>query len=161
MKITPKWSLFLNGSLRYSNIQNNADVTESQSGFGWNFNFSQNYKFNDKFTIASFIGLWREPKTIQTTFPLGTWHNIAFNYKVFKNKVNISLRAVNFLIKDWDNKIITRDKNFTNTNITTLPRRAAVLALTWNFGKLTENVSKKKGVTNDDILNRPAAPTGN
>jgi hypothetical protein len=25
-----------------------------------------------------------------------------------------------------------------------------VLALTWNFGKLTESVSKKKGVMNDD-----------
>jgi hypothetical protein len=36
-----------------------------------------------------------------------------------------------------------------------------VLALTWNFGKLTENVSKKKGVSNDDILTRPAAPAGN
>ena len=36
-----------------------------------------------------------------------------------------------------------------------------VLALTWNFGKLTENVSKKKGVNNDDILTRPAAPAGN
>jgi hypothetical protein len=42
-----------------------------------------------------------------------------------------------------------------------IPRRAAVLALTWNFGKLTENVSKKKGVNNDDILTKPAAPSGN
>jgi hypothetical protein len=42
-----------------------------------------------------------------------------------------------------------------------LPLNSAVLALTWNFGKLTENVSKKKGVNNDDILTKPSAPSGN
>jgi len=26
------------------------------------------------------------------------------------------------------------------------------LSLSWNFGKLTENVSKKKGVNNDDLI---------
>jgi len=36
-----------------------------------------------------------------------------------------------------------------------------VLALTWNFGKLTENVSKKKGVNNDDILNKPSSTPNN
>ena len=50
---------------------------------------------------------------------------------------------------------------FYNTYITRQPRRAAELALTWNFGKLIENVSKKKGVNNDDILTMPAAPVCN
>jgi hypothetical protein len=36
-----------------------------------------------------------------------------------------------------------------------------VLSLTYNFGKLTENISKKKGVTNDDLLTKPAPTTGN
>jgi hypothetical protein len=142
-------------------VKSNIDPTQSNTGWGCNVGINNTYRFNPKFAISSFIGFWKDPQTIQTTFPFGTWHNIAFNYKVFKNKVNISLRAVNFLIKDWKNKIITEDKNFYNVNTTTIPRRAAVLALTWNFGKLTENVSKKKGVTNDDILTRPAAPSGN
>lgn len=160
-KITPKWSIFMNSSIRYAQLKSNADPSQSNNGVGCNFNLNQSYKFSPKFTISSYIGFWKEPQTIQTTFPFGTWHNVAFNYKVFKNKVNISLRAVNFLIKDWKNKIITEDKNFYNTNTTIVLRRAAVLALTWNFGKLTESVSKKKGVTNDDILTKPAAPTGN
>jgi len=84
------------------------------------------------------------PQTIQTTYPFSTWHNVAFNYKVFKDKINISLRAVNYFEKTHDYKTITKDQNFYNANITRQPRRAAVLALTWNFGKLTENVSKKK-----------------
>jgi hypothetical protein len=160
-KITLRWSLFLNGSLRYSSVTNNSNASQSNTGLGCNFNLNTNYKFTDKFTLSGFLGLWKDPQTIQTTYPFSTWTNIAFNYKVFKNKVNISLRAVNYFEKTHDFKTITKDKNFYNTNITRQPRRAAVLALTWNFGKLTENVSKKKGVNNDDILTKPAAPTGN
>lgn len=160
-KLTKKWSLFLNGSVRYANVRNNSDATQSNSGFGVNIGMNTSYKFNSKFTISSFLGFWKDPQTIQTTYPFNTWHNVAFNYKIFKEKVNISLRAVNYFEKTHDFKNITKDRNFYNTNVTTLKRRAGVLALTWNFGKLTENVSKKKGVTNDDILTKPTAPTGN
>lgn len=160
-KLTPKWNLFVNGSLRYSRVTNNSDASQSNSGFGCNFNLNTSYRFTDKFTVSSYLGLWQEPRTIQTTYPFNTWHNVAFNYKVFKNKINISLRAVNYTEKTHDFKNITKDKNFYNTNITRQIRRGGVLALTWNFGKLTENVSKKKGVNNDDILTKPAAPSGN
>ena len=68
---------------------------------------------------------------------------------------------MNYTEKTHDFKTITKDVNYYNSNVTTQKRRAAVLALTWNFGKLSESVSKKKGVTNDDILSKPAAPTGN
>jgi hypothetical protein len=160
-KITPKWSLYVDGSLRYSTVTNNSDKSQSNSGFGTNFNFQTSYKFNDKFFVSTYLGLWQEPQTIQTTYPFNTWHNVSFNYKVLKNKLNISLRAINYYEKNRDFKTITEDKNFYNTNITRRIRRGGVLSLTWNFGKLTESVSKKKGVNNDDILNRPAAPAGN
>ena len=160
-KVTPKWSVFMNGSLRYATVTNNADESQSNSGFGGTFNFSSSYKFTDKFFISTYLGLWKDPQTIQTTYPFSTWHNVAFNYKVFKDKVNISLRAVNYFEKTRGFKTITKDENFYNTNINRQIRRGGVLALTWNFGKLTENVSKKKGVTNDDILTKPAAPGGN
>ena len=160
-KITAKWSLFVNGSLRYSTVMNNSDKTQSNSGFGCNFNLNSSYQFTDKFTVSSYLGLWQDPQTIQSTYPFNTWHNVAFNYKLFKDKINMSVRAVNYTERTHDFKTITKDKNFYNTNVTTQIRRGAVLALTWNFGKLTENVSKKKGVTNDDILTKPATPAAN
>ena len=161
-KLTRKWSLFVNGSLRYSTVKNNSNTAQSNSGLGCNFNLNTSYKFTDKFTISSFLGLWKDPQTIQTTFPFSTWHNVAFNYKLFKDKINLSLRAVNYYEKTHDFKTITKDQNFYSTNTTRQIRRGGVLVVTWNFGKLTENVSKKKGVNNDDILTRPAAPaTGN
>ena len=36
-KITPKWSVFVNGSLRYTTVKNNSDASQSNSGFGSNF----------------------------------------------------------------------------------------------------------------------------
>jgi len=160
-KITPKWSLFANGSVRYANVMNNSNSSQSNKGFGGYFNFNTSYKFNDKFLASALLALWKDPQSIQTTYPFGTWYNVALNYKVFKNKVNISLRAVNYLEKTHDFKTITKDENFYNTNVNTQIRRGAVLALTWNFGKLTESVSKKKGVNNDDILSKPSAPASN
>ena len=72
----------------------------------------------------------------------------------------MSLRGVNYFDKIRKYETITKDKNFYSTNVNRQIRRALAVALTWNFGKLSENVSKKKGVTNDDILSKPAAPSG-
>lgn len=81
--------------------------------------------------------------------------------KLFKEKINVSLRAVNYYEKTHNYKTITKDQNFYNTKITRQIRRGGVLVLTWNFGKLSENVSKKKGVNNDDLLTKPASPGNN
>lgn len=160
-KLTPKWNLFVNGSIRYATVTNNSNKSQTNSGFGSNFNMNTVYKFTDRFTISSYLGLWKDPQTIQTTYPFSVWHNVAFNYKVFKNKISISLRAINVYTKTHDFKTVTKDQNFYSTNINRQIRRGGVLALTWNFGKLRETVSKKKGVTNDDLLTKPAAPTTN
>jgi hypothetical protein len=159
--ITPRWSVFANGSLRYINVTNNSDASQSNSGLGCYFNFNMSYKITPKFNVSNYIGLWKDPQTIQTTYPFSTWYNVAANYKILKDKVNISLRTVNVFETTHNYTTITKDKNFYNTNTTTQVRRGAVLALTWNFGKLTENVSKKKGVNNDDILTKQAPTTGN
>ena len=117
-KITGRWSIFMNASLRYTTVTNNSNKSQSNNGFGGNFNFNTNYKFSEKFNIGSYTGFWKDPQTIQTTYPFSTWHNVVFNYKVFKNKINISLRAVNYFQKTWDYKTIIKDPNFYTTNIT-------------------------------------------
>ncbi|MEO6456205.1 MAG: outer membrane beta-barrel family protein, partial [Ginsengibacter sp.] len=160
-KLTEKWQLFVYGSLRYSTVTNNANAAQSNSGFGCYFNLNTTYTFSDKFSASNFLGLWKDPITIQTTYPFRTWYNVALNYKTLKKKLSISLRTVNFFENTRDYKTIIKDPNFSSTNITRQIRRGGVLALTWNFGKLTENVSKKKGVNNDDLLSKPAAPAGN
>ncbi len=160
-KLTDKWGIFVNGSLRYSSIKNNSNTAQQNSGWGGNFNFNHRYQFSSKFSVSNYIGLWKDPVTIQTTYPFNTWYNVAFNYKLFNEKFIVSLRGVNFFEKDRAFKNIVRDADFYSTNVNTRIRRGAVLALTYNFGKLTENVSKKKGVSNDDLLKKQAETTGN
>lgn len=159
-KITPEFSLYVNGGVRYLKVTNNSDASQTNTGWGYNINVNATYTFSEKFNISSYLGFYQQPRSIQTIYPVSPWHNVSFNYKVFKNKVNISLRAVNYFEKTLGFKNITEDKNFYNTNVTRVPRRAAVLSLTWTFGKLTEDVSRKKGVSNDDVQGR-SAPSGN
>ena len=55
---------------------------------------------------------------------------------------------------------LTENENFITKNTNTTPFRNFGLALTYNFGKLSENVSKKKRVENDDLLTKPQVQTG-
>ena len=153
-KLSDKITTFVNGSLRFSKVTNNSKSSQSNQGFGFGIYSNTTYKVSGKFSISSFLGLWNDPVTIQTTYPLTFWYNLAFNQKLFKDKFSVSLRAVNFIEKTHDYKTVTRDENFTTTNINKQLRRAVALALSYNFGKLTENVSRKKGVNNDDLLNK-------
>ncbi len=158
-KIGKHVSVFANGSVQYSTIKNNSNSSQTNNGFGGNLFTNVVYRFTPKFTVSTLIGFWKDPQTIQTTYPFYFWNNVALNYKILKGKMNISLRAVNWFEKTHDYKIITKDQNFYNSNITSTIRRGGVLVLTWNFGKLKENVSKKKGINNDDLLTKPAAPS--
>lgn len=148
-----------NGSVQYSTIKNNSNPSQTNSGFGGNLFTNIVYRVNPKLALSTLIGFWKDPQTIQTTNPFYLWNNVALTYKALKGKITISLRAVNWFEKNHDYKIITKDQNFYNSNITTTIRRGGVLVLTWNFGKLKENVSKKKGINNDDLLTKPSSPS--
>ncbi len=148
-----KLTFFINASIRYINITNKF-TAHSSEGIGYGFTTHSSYKFSKKFTISSFVGLWKDPASIQTEYPFNTWYNLALNHKFLKEKLNVSLRAVNFLEKTRDFRRKLTDPIFHTTNVQKQIRRGIALALTWNFGKLTENVSKKRGVNNDDLLNK-------
>jgi outer membrane receptor protein involved in Fe transport len=151
-KITRDWNIFLNGSIRYNRVQNKMLTSQVKSGFGGNANLNTTYSINKRFTTSGYAGFFRAPVTIQTSYPLNLWYGINAGYKLFKEKLTVSLGLTNFLQKEWDYTLMTVDPAFTYTSTTTMPYRGLSLSLSWNFGKLTENVSKKKGVNNDDLL---------
>ena len=151
-KINPNWNVFLNGNIRYNRVENKMLSTQSNSGVGGNANLNTSYSINKRFTVSSYAGFWRGPVTIQTRYPLNIWYGSSMGYKLFKEKLTVSLGASNFLRKNRDFKLVTTDPNFRYTSTSTMPFRGLSLGLTWNFGKMTENVSKKKGITNDDQI---------
>ena len=151
-KFNENWNVFLNGNVRYNKVSNNKVPGQTNSGIGGNANLNTTYKIGKKFTATSYAGFWRGPVTIQMKYPLNVWYGAGMGYKFFKEKLTVSLMAANFLSEYWDYRMEIHDPNFQTTNITTMPYRGIALSVNWTFGKLTENVSKKKGVSNDDLL---------
>lgn len=153
-KITPEWNVFLNGSVRYNKVKNRFDAAQSNSGFGGNANLNTTYSFSKRFNASAYAGYYRAPVTIQTSYPFNLWYGINAGYKLFDEKLTLSIGISNFLRKEWDYEMKTVDPNFTYTSTSTMPFRGLSFSVNWSFGKLKENVSKKKGVTNDDLLGR-------
>jgi outer membrane receptor protein involved in Fe transport len=151
-KINKDWSMSLNGNVRYNRVQNKTLASQVNSGVGGNANLNTNYSFSKRFNASGYMGFWRSPVSIQFTYPLNYWYGLNFGYKMFNEKLNISLGASNFLLKQRDYRMVIKDPNFQTITTSTFPFRGLALGLTWNFGKLTENVSKKKGVNNDDLV---------
>lgn len=151
-KITKDWNLFVNGGVRYSHITNVLMPTQKNSGFGGNANLNTTYSFSKRFNASGYAGFFRAPVSIQTQYPLNIWYGLSAGYKLFHEKLTASLGMANFFTKDRKYQLITVDPAFKYTSTTTMPFRALSFSLNWNFGKLTENVSKKKGVSNDDLL---------
>jgi outer membrane receptor for ferrienterochelin and colicin len=151
-KINNDWNVSLNGSIRYNRVKNKFLESQTNSGFGGNANLNTSYSINKRFTASGYAGFFRAPVTIQTSYPLNIWYGISAGYKLFKEKFTISAGVLNFLKKEWDYKLVTNDPAFRYTSTSTIPFRGVTISLSWNFGKLTENVSKKKGVNNDDLL---------
>ena len=151
-KFTKDWSVFLNGSIRYNRVENKMNTSQKNSGFSGNANLNSSYSINKRFTASGYAGFYRNPVSIQTSYPLNIWYGINAGYKLFHEKITASIGASNFLQKTRKYQLKTEDPNFQYISTTTFPFRALSFSLTWNFGKLTENVSKKKGVSNDDLL---------
>ncbi len=152
LKPTTSWTLSLHGNLRYNNVENKAIPGQENSGIGGNANMNTNYSLSKRFNISAYAGFWRAPVTIQFKYPLNHWYGINFGYKMFNEKLNVSAGVNNFLWKTFDWKMTMIDPNFRTETTSTFPFRGLALSVGWNFGKLTENVSKKKGVTNDDLV---------
>ncbi len=151
-KVNPDWNIFLNGNLRYNKMKNSQVPGQKNSGIGGNANLNTSYKISKLFTASGYAGFWRGPVTIQSKFPLNIWYGAGMGIKMFKEKLTTSLMASNFFQKYRDYKMITKDPSFQTTSTTTMPFRAVSLSISWNFGKMTENVSRKKGVNNDDLI---------
>lgn len=152
-RIKDKWNLFLNANIAYNSGRNVILNTPKVSSVGGGSNLGGTYNFSKFISVSSFASLFKPPVQLQYKNSLNLWYNIVFNFKYFKEKMNTSIRAVNFFHDNWDHKNIINDQNFQITRTNTRPFRGFVITMNYNFGKLKENVSKKRGVNNDDLLN--------
>jgi hypothetical protein len=110
------------------------------------------YKFGKKFFLTANMGISQGAVTIQTNLYLAHSYSMGGGCKLFGDRISISASASNFLNKTWSYSSITTGSYFSLKSISTTPFKAFAFTVSWAFGKLKENVSKKKGVVNDDLL---------
>ena len=103
--------------------------------------------------MSATLGGWinRGAPTLQSIRPTNYNYNLSVRKAFFNKKLNVGIVANNFLEAKQSLKTTTEDVTFYsvssyNNNLF----RYYSVSVNYNFGKLRENVSRKKGVSNDD-----------
>ncbi|MGB8191384.1 MAG: outer membrane beta-barrel protein [Chitinophagaceae bacterium] len=144
-----KWNIAVNATGRLARIRNSLQSSFFNTTAG-NVNANFTYKASPRFTITSNGGYFVPLRTPNNTFPDNYFYAFSFAYKVLKQKLTISANLTNFLEEKRKLIFVTENDYFITRNTNTILFRNFGLALTYSFGRLKENVSKKKGVNNDD-----------
>lgn len=151
ISVTPKWRINSNLGLRYDFVKNRLNPAQKNNGLGGWGSMSTNLDITKK--ISAFINsnMFKAPAQLQGYYGLNYWYSFGGNLKFLKDKFTLTLNINNIFNKDIEWKSSLGDKNFRTTSWNYRPGRSASIGLRWNFGKLTENVSRKRGVNNDDL----------
>lgn len=149
LPVGKKWNLALNATGRFARIRNSLQTSFFNSTAG-NVNGNFTYKPSPRFIITGNSGYFVPLRMPNSTFPDNYFYGLNFGYKMFKQKMTLTANFTNFLEENRTLHFKTENSFFTTENMHTNPFRNIGLGLSYNFGRLKENVSKKKGVTNDD-----------
>lgn len=149
LPIGKQWNISVNTTGRFARIRNSLQTSFDNTTAG-NVNANVSFKATPKFTITSNTGYMMPLRMPNTTFPDNYFYNLTFAYKLLKDKLNVTASAMNFFEAERKFKSATETQYFITENRNRVPFRNFALSLNYSFGKLKENVSKKKGVNNDD-----------
>ncbi|MCE3281646.1 MAG: hypothetical protein K0Q66_383 [Chitinophagaceae bacterium] len=144
-----KWNIAVNASGRLARMRNSLQTSWATNTAG-NANVNLTYKATTRFTIASNSGYFVPLRTPNMSFPNNYFYGFNFIYKVLKQKMTLTATVNNFFEKDRKLTFLTENPYFITQNTNTIPFRNIGFSLNYSFGKLKENVSKKKGIDNDD-----------
>lgn len=140
-----------NVGLYYTFIKNRVDPLKRNEGWAGYANLSITYESGKKYATFINSGFSRPPVTIQGKNAVIYSHSAGFNYRLFKNKVTASLSVNNIFSKERIFKNMMKDSNFISEYRQYSPYRYGSVSIRWNFGKYSNNVSRKRGVVNEDL----------
>jgi len=149
LPVGAKWNFALNATGRLARMRNSLQTSWSNTTAG-NVNANIMFKVTPVFTITSNSGYFVPLRTPNNTFPDNYFYGLNFGYKLFKQKLTVTATAMNFLQEERKLIFLTENENFLTRNTQHILFRNLGLSLNYSFGRLKENVSKKKGVSNDD-----------
>jgi hypothetical protein len=140
-------------TLRYNKIENTAVKTQHEEGFSGIVGGFFSYRVIKSFSLSGSGGITKPSYSLINTLRPYHYYQVNVGYKFFKDKLSTTVNFNNFFNKWLTNRSFTEDANFSTKSATTAPFRVVFVGFTYNFGKLKENLSKKKGVNNDDLIN--------
>lgn len=145
------WTMNLNAGVQYNNLKNKYNPSQHNKGFSGNGNLSNTFDITKQFSFFHSAGFWQSPVQLQGKFPFNYWYDAGFAYKLLNNKLRITVRANNFLQEYMTYRRKFADKNFVQEVTNRFRQRTIDVSVRWNFGKLSESTSRKRGVKTDDI----------
>ncbi len=151
LTVTPKLRVNSNLGLRYDVIRNKQNTAQHSNGMGGWAGANAAYDVTPRVTVFSNVNLWLPSRQLQSNGSVNMWYNAGGNYKFFNKKLVLALMMANIFSKEMVWRNTTQDENFRSRSWFYSPARMFNLSIRWNFGKLTENVSRKRGVSNDDL----------
>lgn len=141
------------GTVRYNKIENTAMPTQQEQGFSGQVYGFFSYSFYKSFFLSGNGGVSRSAYALMNTVNAFPYYQVNIGAELFDKKLTASINFNRFFKKWFTANAYTEDANFRTASTTTTPYRVIYMGFTYNFGKLKENLSKKKGVTNDDLIN--------
>jgi|GEM_PF-890217 len=145
-----KFSASINLSLSHASIRNTMIPGEKKKGMYGSINSSINYNASQKLSFSSNMNYSRAPVQLQGQNGDYLFYNLVASCWIYQKKFLVYIGGINFFDKYWENKSEFRSANFYQQTINNRPMRALSVGLRFNFGRLKENTSRKKGVTIDD-----------
>jgi outer membrane cobalamin receptor len=149
-KINKKLSAFVNLGARYIDIRSNNGSGQGNSGWAGNMHLTAVYTPSKKLNLTFFSGGFVPPVSLQGQFPANYMYGVTAAVKFFKDKLILNINAQNLHKEHFEFKSVVTTPGVINRTTMINPWRNFGLGITWNFGKLKEVVSKKKGINNDD-----------
>jgi hypothetical protein len=150
-----RWQSNINSKVSYISISSVSDDQHRQNqGFTGNISYNTSIRLNSRIYLASFFNYNFPSIFLQGGSNKFYSYGSSSRFNLLNNKLTMVIYANNIFNKDglYIRKSTFTDISFrqqrTNYNVV----RSTGINLTWNFGKLKDNVSKKKGIRNDDLL---------
>ncbi|KQB99595.1 outer membrane beta-barrel protein [Pedobacter sp. Hv1] len=141
------------GTLRYNKIENTLVSTQHEEGLSGQVYGFFTYTVYKSLFLSGNGGISRPAYSLINTTKAFPYYQMNIGAQLFDKKLTTSINFNRFFNKWFTNRSYTEDANFSTRSTVTTPYRVIYFGFTYNFGKLKENLTKKKGVNNDDLIN--------
>jgi outer membrane receptor protein involved in Fe transport len=148
--LTTKIRMNINLNLSYRILHNILDKAVGNRGMGGYWYGDITYTPSRRFTANILGGMNFPTIQLQGNSGLSYYYTLAPSYKMAKEKLLLTVYLRAFLQRHLPNKSVLQSPDFYQETMLNSPGRTLWVSLRYFFGKLKENVSRKKGVTVDD-----------